>query len=497
MLLLLLACDPIQPGAGLPEGWIPPLDAGQLRLERDQVDFGSLSVLTDEPVTKTVMVTNAGTGELDVSGLAWLVGDTDAFSVDAPALITLEPGQSTPVQVTFAPPAHGSFEAALFPNGQRVLRFRGKATAPVARLLAETDDMGVVPVGCADETRLVIENAGSELLIVSDLMLQGTPGHTLTEGPTVLEPGDLAVLTLGLQPKTPGAAAARVVLSSNDPAGDRSVSVDALATSAGANSEDFVWLPDSQADVLFVVDSAAAGSGLLLEAQAHAEVLFDRLESGDVDWRVTAVDGEGCHATFDPWLSAKVYSPSQAGPALGLAFNGGVGETALLDLAEDALASTGQGGCLAGFRRSDAQLHIVLVGGRTDTSSTVLSDLEAYSDTLVVSAVMGDGTSGCQAAGGARTAAAESGGVVADLCAGDWDTVYAELAQLSWGNGDNDQRIELDETPAANTLEVVATGKVLHAWSWDGEALWLDGGAEELDLLDPISVSYELAQACY
>ena len=195
MLLLLLACDPIGPGAGKPKGWVPQEDEGQLRLEREQVDFGSVSVLTDDPVTRTVMVTNAGTGDLDVSGLAWLVGDTEAFSVDAPTLITLEPGQSTPVQVTFAPPAHGSFEAALFPNGQRVLRFSGQATAPLARLLAETDDMGVVPVGCDDETRLVVENAGSELLIVSDIVLEGTPGHTLSDGPAVLEPGDLAVLT--------------------------------------------------------------------------------------------------------------------------------------------------------------------------------------------------------------------------------------------------------------------------------------------------------------
>ena len=182
---------------------------------------------------------------------------------------------------------------------------------------------------------------------------------------------------------------------------------------------------------------------------------------------------------------------------MGLAFNGGVGETALLDLAQSALASTGQGGCLAGFLRSDAQLHVVLVGGRTDTSSAVLADLEVYSDNLVVSAVMGDGTSGCQAAGGARTAAAESGGVVADLCAGDWDTVYADLARLSWGNGDNLQRIELDEDPAANTLAVVSEGDLLDAWTWDGEALWLDGHTEELDLLDPVSISYELAQACY
>ena len=133
MLLLLIACDPLGPGVGVPPDWTPPIGQGELRLERDTVDFGSLSVLTDEPASRTIMVTNTGNADLDISGLSWLVGDTDAFSVDAPALVTLEPEQSTPVTLTFAPVEHGEFEAALFPNGQRILRMVGTATAPRCR----------------------------------------------------------------------------------------------------------------------------------------------------------------------------------------------------------------------------------------------------------------------------------------------------------------------------------------------------------------------------
>lgn len=496
MLLLLIACDPLGPGVGVPPDWRPPIGQGELRLERDTVDFGSLSVLTDDPVSRTVMVTNTGNAELDISGLSWLIGDTDAFSVDAPALVTLQPEQTTPITLTFAPPAHGEFEAALFPNGQRILRMLGTATAPQVSVKVQEDDLGVVPVGCEAETSVVVENVGSELLILHDVHLEGTPDHTLEGAPAVLEPGELSVLSLGLLPATPGAAAARVVVDSNDPAGERGVQVDALATSAGSVTEDFIWLPPSEADVLFVLDGQTAGTGLLDEAQLYAEVLFERLNTGNVDWRISAVDGQDCHATFDPWLDSGVYSPTQAGPALGLALTGGGDRSDLLNLAVEALDDAATGGCLEGFRRPEAQLHVVLVGHRPDGSSMGLQDLQTFSESVLVSAIVGEGSNGCALAGGPIEAAEASGGLVADLCAGDWDTVYESVAELSWGNGEHGQALKLDRPPAVNTLEVEAEGKTLTAWRWEEERLWLDGDAEQLELFDSVSVSYEIAQSC-
>lgn len=495
---MLLACDPLTPGAGLPEGWEAPVDEGQLRLERQTLDFGTLSVLHDDPVTMTVMVSNVGSGTLSLAGLALVHGDVEAFHVDAPALVQLAPNESTPVTVTFQPAEHGVFEASVVPNGLRELRFRGVATAPAARMLADQDSLGVVPVGCSVQTSVVLMNEGSEPLLIEALELNGTSAHALGEAPSELGPEAISVIPLSLAPLVPGAASATLRLISNDPAGPLSIGIDALATSGGSNLETVDWLPPATADLLFVVDTEAVDQGLLVEAQAEAKVLFQMLGEGRVDWRVSAVDGAGCHATYDPWLDASVYSPSQAGPALGLAFSGGSpGTDALLDLALDAIDQTGGGGCLQGFFREGAQHHVVLVGAREEASLATVSDLEAALPDLVVSAVMGEGTGSCEHAGAGAAAAEATDGIFWDLCDGDWDTLYTRLARTAWGWGDGPMAIEPEEAPAANTLRLSAQdGRVLKAWTWDGQVILLDGDAEELELLEGVELRYELAQTC-
>jgi len=501
VLLLLLACDPLGPGAGIPGGWSPPPDEGQLRLGQNNLDFGTLSVLNDAPATMTVMVTNAGTGTLDVSGLTIVRGDTEAFRVDAPALVELAAGESISIGVTFQPNRDGLFEASVVPNGQSVLRFTGVATAPQARLLVDSDDLGVVPVGCSVQTSVILMNEGSELLLIDELRLEGTGDHSLSEVPALLEPGDVEVMELVLEPSAPGAAAATLRLDSNDPSGSLAIGVDALATSGGSVVEEFGFLPLASTDMLFVLDKHAASLGLFEEAEQQAQVLFEVFEEGGVDWRVSAVDGKDCHATYDPWLASGFYTPSQAGPALGLAFNAnsiGIypGTDALLDLTLAALQETLQGGCLEGFLRDEALLHVVLVGARTEASTAALSELVPFSDELVISAVMGEGTGVCEHAGAGLTAVEETGGVFWDICGGNWDGLYTQLAEKSWGFGTAPMRIDLAEDPAVNTLELRADSEVLSAWTWDGDAVLLDGDTEGLELWQPVQVSYELAQDC-
>ena len=90
----------------------------------------------------------------------------------------------------------------------------------------------------------------------------------------------------------------------------------------------------------------------------------------------------------------------------------------------------------------------------------------------------------------------ETGGVFWDICGGNWDGLYTQLAEKSWGFGTAPMRIDLAEDPAVNTLELRADSDLLSAWTWDGEAILLDGDTEGLELWQPVQVSYELAQDC-
>ena len=170
LLTLLLACDPIEPGTGLAEPPKADPGPGRLAVDRTQLDFGTLSVIEDGAQAEQITVRNTGETALVVAGLHWTVGDDEAFTSDAPALLTLQPGERHSFTVTFQPPTEGRFEATLFPNGEIAVPLLGQATAPVARLLPEQQDLGPAAVGCSLDSSLVLLNDGSEELQIDELV---------------------------------------------------------------------------------------------------------------------------------------------------------------------------------------------------------------------------------------------------------------------------------------------------------------------------------------
>ncbi|MCB9746161.1 MAG: hypothetical protein H6740_26530, partial [Alphaproteobacteria bacterium] len=66
-LLLLTACDPLGPGPGADD--VPLAQGvGALRIDRTELDFGTLDVLTEGEAEQGFTATNVGDGALVVAG---------------------------------------------------------------------------------------------------------------------------------------------------------------------------------------------------------------------------------------------------------------------------------------------------------------------------------------------------------------------------------------------------------------------------------------------
>ncbi len=467
------------------------------------VDFGSRSVLLDGPTSRTLTLRNVG--ELErAAPLLWLVSDP-AFSVNAPALIELDPGEALELELLFTPQTEAQSDAALaWPDGS--LSLRGDSTAPVARLLPSRSDLGAIPVGCQDSATVAVLNDGSEPLILDELRVEGGADFSVDALATdVLEPGQQTTVALTFQPLSGGQRGTTLVLDSNDPAAQSTaITITAVAVDGIPAEEEFTYLPGSTVDLLFVVDSGPDTANDLLAAQVWTETLFERWHEGQVDWQVSVVNGEAlCHSTIDAYLSSETYTAATAGPALALGLNpAGGGTPSLLELASEALERSDPGECLAGFLRPEAHLHVVAITARSEASSgssgawlSTLSSLTP-SGQVVVSAVAGDGS--CPASAKLQELSAATQGAYLDICTGDWDTFFATLAQVSIERSKPEISLSLAHPPVPETIEVFAGAKRLSAWSWDPDrqVLLVNGAAEDLEIGADLRVSYTAAQSC-
>jgi len=74
---------------------------GRIELSATEFDFGTIANTT--PVSQTFAVRNAGRGQLEITGVSTSCGCTTA-EIDARRLA---PGETTELQVTYDPQAHG------------------------------------------------------------------------------------------------------------------------------------------------------------------------------------------------------------------------------------------------------------------------------------------------------------------------------------------------------------------------------------------------------
>jgi MYXO-CTERM domain-containing protein len=190
----------------------------QLVLSPSELAFGEQRVGTTS-AAKKVMVGNTGSGPLHLMALSFGAGEP--FAVTPSSALTLAPGESQELSVTFKPTATGAASGTLTlstddpARPQVSVALSGTGVKPTLAVSTSSLAFGEQRVGTASTARTVtVTNPGSlgiTVLTTTSQPFAVTPGAAFT-----LAPGASQELSVTFSPTSAGAATGTLTLTPND-----------------------------------------------------------------------------------------------------------------------------------------------------------------------------------------------------------------------------------------------------------------------------------------
>ncbi|MDG1481897.1 MAG: choice-of-anchor D domain-containing protein [Myxococcota bacterium] len=513
--LSLTACDPL--------GTIPPerpeedtTTQSGLFIQPTVLDFGDVRV-TGERESLAFTVTNVGDEDRTVYNHTNVLSEDllqVLFEVDAEPLFSLKPGESTTIPVTFSPVTFGEQYAELHINNEPELfvQLSGHGNAPVISLSVEEPQ--AVPVGCSEVVPIVISNTGDEPLLLQEIQLSNSDDYTLLSAPAAVDPGDDGAIEVLFDPSYPldieldPQRELELVVASNDPfTSHERIIFDIVAQESFAESE-LVYYPGLEVDLLIAVDNTGVTNAHLQKAEEDFSVLLNTMVSANVDLNTAIITGgQSCPYTTPTFTTAQDSVGVVESMLLdGLGGSSGSGSDQLLVLASDALARA-DSGCLSGFLREGALLHVMVISGRADSSP---ASIDAQLDALwaevpsaldvMVSAIVATEEDGCLGADygeGYTDAAVSTSGEIGDLCSDSWASSFESIAMRSGARAEGALSAILDHTPVPETISVKVDGLTWESWTWSesmGAVVFPKDSAP--DTGSRIEINYLQAQEC-
>lgn len=183
------------------------------------LNFGSVLIGTSS--TQTLVVTNTGTKNANITG-ASITGAGFSYSGQAFPL-SLPPGQSVSLGVTFAPVAAGTSTGSFTLSSNALISpssvsLSGSGAQPYLSVSPTSANLGNVPVGSSSSQSVSLLNSGTSSVSISQAAVVGT-GFTLSglALPLTLGPGQSAAFAVTFAPAVAGTVSGSVSLVSNAP----------------------------------------------------------------------------------------------------------------------------------------------------------------------------------------------------------------------------------------------------------------------------------------
>lgn len=488
-------------------------EGAEIEVSPPQIDFGALAA--GEVGTATFTVSNVGPEEsiLEVTEIT-IAGEDGGFSILTPAedlAFTLPGGASQDIEVAFTPlGASEAGEAVVASDDadeRRVtVELLGEGLVPELAISPDPYDFGTTYVGCEKDHDLVLENVGTDTLVVSEIAFGGE-GFVLTDESTLpleLAPGDATTVNVAFAPGLEGDYAGELSVTSNEPRGTRTATQSGVAAYAGEYEDVFEVPVDPPADILFFVDQSCSMDDDARALASNFSSFISNLSAYTSDWQIMVVnDDDGCN-------NSGILTPSTSGYesrfTTAVSDGGGDWTEAGLTVTNNAIDKTDRGECNDGFLRTDALLHIVMVSDEPEQSSRawnyyVNAVTAKKGDVSLVkySAVAGDYPGGCSSSGNSADAGTGyyeavdiTGGVFLSICS-NWATSVEILADASVEQED----FELSRTPVPETIAVTVNGATRTGWTYDagGNRIVFDEAAIPAEG-DVVRVTYAGLASC-
>lgn len=461
------------------------------------LDFGLVSVNHLGEQHATLTLHNLGNVPVTVTGHDTPRGD-EAWTIDAPPLLGLDPGDQVDLDLAFHPSTDAEYAAELVVEpGSELVRLEGRGSAPVVEVGETLADP--VVLGCAGAGEVGVSNPGSEALLFESVSSSSTE-FAVVGWPDRVPPEGEDRVRFTFTPGGGGARGTVLTLQTNDPARPAvAVSVSVLGYEGERVEERFTYTPSNPTDILFLVDGGATMEELLTRAPPGIDAFVDKLRDSNIDYQVTGVSSGGPCPEDEPAYASRYDTSLRTEALLERAFGGagGAWDDDLLGLAAGSLDETRHGGCLEGFRRPGADLHLICV---TDGPASVdvgdrILDLAADWGTLRLSALTPADDDCGDPDDAWEDAVTTTDGVLADLCAESWIDAFTDFATLPPGS--EAVSYPLAEPPVASTLVVTVEEREFEQWSYDevANAVVFDGDSVPA-LGAEVAITYVLAVAC-
>jgi hypothetical protein len=226
----------------------PPPASPALQVSATALQFGSVPIGGN--AQQSLTLTSNGTAPLEISALN---AQGSAFSAQMPSLpLTLQPGQTLTLPVTFGPKSSGaetgqlviSSDAAQAPSVTVNLTGNGTATAPppvlgtpALTLSSSAVNFGSVAVGSQASNSVTLTSSGTAAVVLQSLAVNGDGFSTgPLQLPLTLAPGQQVAIPLTFSPANAGAQTGEITLTDNATGSPSGISLTGTGTASASLS---------------------------------------------------------------------------------------------------------------------------------------------------------------------------------------------------------------------------------------------------------------------
>jgi hypothetical protein len=209
--------------------------AGAVVLSANPTSLAFGNVNAGASSSKSVTLTNGGTGNVTISQVTVSATDVSTSGVATP--VTLAPGQSQTMTVAFTPTAAETVTGNIIVTNSQgtstVVAVGGTGLQAAIGLTPSSANFGSVPVGSTNSQTIQIGNTGNGVLTITQASVTGsgfsTTGLTL---PLSINPGRSSTFNAQYQPSAVGAASGSISLVSNAATSPIMVTLTAIGVAA-------------------------------------------------------------------------------------------------------------------------------------------------------------------------------------------------------------------------------------------------------------------------
>lgn len=197
------------------------------------LSFGSVNAGSSS--AKSVTISNGGSVSVTISTITVTGQDMKATGITTP--LTLTPGQTAPLSVTFTPTAaetvSGNVTVTTSQGSNAVIPVNGTGVQAALTVTPASVSFGSVTVGSPNTQTLQLKNTGTGVLTITQLSVTGSGYSTSAVTlPLSLNPGATSTFNVQFAPQSAGSATGSISLVSNAPTSPTSVALSGTGVAA-------------------------------------------------------------------------------------------------------------------------------------------------------------------------------------------------------------------------------------------------------------------------